>query len=404
MPVQFHQNLNIPKMEPTGSQSTCYGHPRRQATKCKHVIHASASQHTPLCPTCIDLRSKATMNAALKGLVAEGGLVPPEHLRNRRWQRAKRRFEITKQRQEKVRCRDQLREEQEQAWEEAHQRFNLQRSQPTTTSTELAECPACAAMIAAYSTEFSATDASREVAWWERPGGLVAHHILVRSSPLRRVRQMQRSLGTVKPSSKLSMFIRDLRRAMAESDADRLAWETRYRTESAVRRKHGMGEQYRFEPDFWDAPISASLSRQYYQQAKDDERMAIRRARGNTQRPKPPRSSLSYSERSEEIEVDAALLEQTWKAEEQESLERQARKVGEEVGYLYFVGEIDGLLEWREDFLKSDRALVYRKLVPKPKPSEDEEHGSDTEEDTDDSEENKSDEDEVSSEEMDIDE
>jgi hypothetical protein len=54
--------------------------------------------------------------------------------------------------------------------------------------------------------------------------------------------------------------------------------------------------------------------------------------------------------------------------------------------------------------LKSDRALVYRKLVPKPKPSEDEEHGSDTEEDTDDSEENKSDEDEVSSEEMDIDE
>jgi hypothetical protein len=54
--------------------------------------------------------------------------------------------------------------------------------------------------------------------------------------------------------------------------------------------------------------------------------------------------------------------------------------------------------------LKSDRALVYRNSVPKSKPAENEEHGSDTEEDTDDSKENKSDEDEVSSEEMDIDE
>jgi hypothetical protein len=339
------------------------------------------------------------MNLALKGLVAEGGLVPGKHMRNRRWQRAMRQYEVMKQRQEKVRSRDQLREEREQAWEEAHQWSNLCCPKTTTTYKELAGCTVCAVMTTKYPVELAETRIVKEVTWWERPHGLVSDHILVRNTPLRSVRWAQQSSHTAKGSSVLCKMIRDLRREMAFSDAHRRAWEMRYRTESAVRRKHSLGEGYHFEPEFWNEPISASLSRHYYQQAKDNERMAIRRARGNTALPKPPRSSLSHSERSDEIQIEEAVLEQMWRAEELESLERQARKIGEEVGYLYFVGEIDGLYEWREDFLRSDRQLVYRQVVSEPEPKHDEPE-SDTEEDED-SEEDKGEEDEWSSEDMD---
>jgi hypothetical protein len=404
MSVLFCQGLDMSKMQPTAPQTSYYGHTRRQATKCGHIIHASASQHTPLCPGCISSQSKAGINLALKDFLEEGGLNPGRHMRARRWQRAKRRYEIMKERQEKVRIRDQLREEREQAWEEAHQRFNLEPLQAITTAREPAGCPACAAMTSDCPTEFSATHAARDRTWWERPGGLVADHILVRSSPSRPVRPAQRASRTRKGSLRMRTFIRDSHRAMKESDANRLLWETRYRTESAVRRKHSLGEEYRFRPEFWDVPVSASLSRKSYQQAQDE-----RKARGNTKRPKPPSSSLSHVERSEEIEIDEAMLDQMRRTEEQESLERQIRKVGEEVGYLYFVGGVDGLEEWSDDYVKSDRQLVKRKFVPTAKPSENGEHGSDTEEDEDSSEEDnsdedKSEEDEVSSGKMEVDE
>jgi hypothetical protein len=409
MSVLFCRSLDMSKMQPATPQTFYYGHTRRQATKCGHIIHASASQHTPLCPACIRSQSKAGINFALKDFLEEGGLKPGKHVRARRWLRAKRRYEIMKERQEKVRSRDQLREEREEAWEEAHQRFNLEPLQTITTSKELAECPACAAMTVICPTEFPATHAARDRTWWERPGGLVADHILVRSSPSPPVRPAQRASRTRKGSLRMRTFVRDSRRAMTESDANRLLWETRSRTESAVRRKHSLGEEYTFRPEFWDVPVSASLSRKSYQQAHDDERMDERRARGYTRRPRPPRSSLSQVERSEEIELDEAMLEQMRKTEEQESLESQIKKVGMEVGYLYFVGEVDGLEEWSDDYMKSDRQLVKRRFVPTFKPSEDGEHGSDTEEDgdsseEDDSDEDKSEEDEVSSEEMEVDE
>jgi hypothetical protein len=91
--------------------------------------------------------------------------------------------------------------------------------------------------------------------------------------------------------------------------------------------------------------------------------MAERRARGNAPRPRPPRSSLSYSEHTDEVKLDEKLLEEMLKREEMEIFERQTRKVGEEVGYLYFVGGIDGLRIWREDFMRSDRQLVFRKTI-----------------------------------------
>lgn len=43
-----------------------------------------------------------------------------------------------------------------------------------------------------------------------------------------------------------------------------------------------------------------------------------------------------------------------------EEFERATRKVGTEIGYLYMIGSIDGLFEWREDYLRSARNLIYR--------------------------------------------
>jgi hypothetical protein len=306
------------------------------------------------------------MNAALKGLIAEGGPTPSVHMRDRRWQRAKLRYDIVKQRQAKSRSRDQLREEREQAWDEAHQRFESQHLQATGTFQSPVDCPVCASMTAIYPTSIFKMQAARDTTWWERPGGLVTDHILVPRTPLRPVRPVRRHAGKAKSPSILRGMTQNFRRVMTASEAHKQIWEFRYRTETAIRRKHGLGEGYHFEADFWDSPISAHLSLQYHQQVKDNERMIARRARGNTPRPKPPRSCLSYSERSDELDVDDNRLEYIWKMEELEVLERKARKIGEEVGYLYFVGEVDGLLEWREDYLRSDRQLVYRKEAPEP--------------------------------------
>jgi hypothetical protein len=400
-------------MQPAAPQISYYGHPWRKATKCEHIIHACASQHTPLCPACISSQSKAGTNLALKDFLEEGGLNPGKHMRDRRWQRAKQRYEIMKQRQEKVRSRDQLREEREQAWEEAHQRFNLEPLQATTTARECAECPACAAMKGECSTEWAATHIEREVTWWEQPGGL-ADHILVRNSPSPPVRPAQQALRTRKGSLRMKTTIRDSRREMAESNAYRHLWEARYRTESMVRRKHSLSEEHRFRPEYWDAPISAALSRHAYRKAQRDDREDKRKERGYTKCPRPPRSSLSQVERSEEIQLDQALLDQMRQTEERERLERRIKRVGEEVGYLYFVGEVDGLEEWSDDYAKSDRHLVTRRFVPTANSSEDGRHGSDTEktedssesseEGEDSSEEGKSKEDVVSSEEMEVDE
>ncbi|KAF1918408.1 hypothetical protein BDU57DRAFT_515157 [Ampelomyces quisqualis] len=372
-----------PHRQPQG-QEHYYGHPKHQATKCWHTLHPSASKHTPLCPTCTQSQANAKMNAALKGLVAEGGLVPAGGMRDRRWQRAKLHYEIVQERQAKTRSRDQLREERQQTWDEAHQRFYSTHLQTTATFQDPAECPVCAMMVASFPTTFPRMQVAKGTGWWERPGGLVADHVLVVSTPVRRVRAQKKVLRA-RRSSVLRMMVQDSRKDLAETEVYRQAWEARYRTESVVRRKHGLGQEYQFEQDFWDAPISASLTHQYHQTAREEKRMAARRARGNAPPPKPPRSSLSRSERSDEIEMDEQELDMMWRLEELKSLERQATKVGEEVGYLYFVGEIDGLSEWKEDFLRSDRQLIYRKLTSDAGSESDIEDYKDSESDDEDS-------------------
>jgi hypothetical protein len=155
-------------------------------------------------------------------------------------------------------------------------------------------------------------------------------------------------------------IIHNLRTALLTATSEQQIWETRYKTESAVRRKHGLGTDSQFDPKFWDSPVSGVTIQDNYRHALEERRMAERRARGNTPRPRPPRSSLSYCESAEAIVVDKKLEEAIRLREEADEIEREARKVGEEVGYLYFVGALDGLEEWRDDVLKSKPHLVWR--------------------------------------------
>lgn len=323
------------------------------------------------------------MNAALQGLIVEGGLLPEDHMRDRRWQRAKLRYDIANKQQSRVRSRDQLRAEREQAWDEAHLSSNS--NQATAAFQNVTDCVVCASRMTPQSDALSGSEATRYVTWWEKPNGLVTDHALVPRTPLRPVR-----LWKDKPeptgSSSLRFIVRNFRRAMLASEAHRQAWETRYRTETAVRRKHGLGQDLQFDPDFWDTPISCYASRQNYRYLKDEERMQARRARGGQARPRPPRSSLSYSAHTDEVEIDEETLEQMERREEMEQLERMAKKVGEEVGYLYFVGDTDGSFLWRNEYLRSDRQLVYRKEAPETQAEEPQsgsaEAGSESDDDT----------------------
>jgi hypothetical protein len=359
MPMMLEHPAYLPMAQLEKQLPTHYGHPRGCATICHHTLHPSAAAHTPLCPACTMSVAKAKMEAALKGLAAEGGLVPTDYLRDRRWLRAKLRYEVTKRRQATIRSRDQLREEREESWEDAHRLYDSQRVQATAAYLDQSNCPACASMTASNSTKAPETQPAKEVTWWEQFSGLVADHIEVPWTPLRHVRPARPPKKYSKVPSKIRPTIQAFRTAMAASYKHRQVWETRNKTESAVRRKHGLSEEDHFEPEFWDSPISAHLSLQNFQHTQANKRMDARRARGGTPRPTPPRSSLSYSQHVDEFEVNESLQQQRSWIEESDRIERAAEKVGKEVGYLYFVGGAS-LVNWREAFQKSDHHLVYR--------------------------------------------
>jgi hypothetical protein len=403
MPMMLDHPAYLPMAQPEKQPPTHYGHPRGCATKCHHTLHPSAAAHTPLCPTCNMSAAKAKMNTALKGLATEGGLIPTDYLRDRRWLRAKLRYEVAKRRQAKTRSSDQLREEREEAWEDAHRLYDSQHVQATAAYLDQSNCPACASMTAYYSTQVLNTQTAKDIAWWEQPGGLVVDHIEVPRTPLRPVKPVRPPKKYSKVPSKIRPTVQAFRTAMAASDTHRQVWETRNKTESAVRRKHGLSEQDRFEPEFWDSPISAHLSLQNLQHTQANKRMDARRARGGTTRPTPPRSSLSYSKHIDEVEVDKSLQQRMSWIEDSDRVQRAAEKIGKEVGYLYFVGEV-GLVDWREDYQKSDCHLVYRH-DPEPEEQQQEEVDSTSEESGEDKESDDEDDDEdgYSFEEMDID-
>jgi hypothetical protein len=258
-------------------------------------------------------------------------------------------------------------------------------------------------MTAYYSTKVPNTQTAKDVAWWEQLGGLVADHIEVLRTPLQPVKPIRPPKKYSKVPSKIRPTIQTFRTAMAASDTYRQVWEARNKTESAVRRKHGLSEQDQFDPEFWDSPISAHLSLQNLQHTKANERMIARRARGGTPLSTLPRSSLSYSKHIDEVEVDESLQQRMSCIEESDRMQRAAEKIGKEVGYLYFVGEV-GLVDWTEEFQKSDRHLVYRH-APESEEQQQEEADPMSEESGEDKENDDDDEDEAeySFEEMDID-
>lgn len=355
-----------PKTSPKGQLlgcQNCYGHQRRKATKCGHDIHPSASKHTPWCPACIASLTRVKLSVAQQKVVAEGGLTPTGSLRDRRWNQARLKYEIAKKGLEKARKEDQLRWEREQAWDEAHQRHDSQYAQAAAGFPKSEDCPICASMVVPVPTNTPKMEVDKAVAWWEQPGVLTMEPIVVPRTPTRLRHQPRQHAQRPESSQALRKFIQNLRASMRAADAYRRAWETRSKIESAVRRKHSLGEHLHIEPGFWDAPISSLISVRNFQQIQNNQRMAARRARGNKPRPKPPRSSLSHSRLSEELQVDEDWVRIMKEKEELEQLEREARKVGEEVGYLYFVGVPDGMELWKEDYLRSDRQLVTRMYV-----------------------------------------
>ncbi|EOA90503.1 hypothetical protein ACJQWK_07437 [Exserohilum turcicum] len=339
-------------------------HPIRIASICGHSIHPSSSEHVPWCPQCILSRARAKTEAALKDLAALGGLKPAKHMRSQQWNSARKGFGMAKQQLEKVRRDDQLRWEKQREWDDAHQQSD---SRPAPAAAVLPQspslCAVCDSMSASYPTSVPEAQPATYVAWWEQAG---ASRPLESSSTPRHHRH--RPCRRAKPregSTELLRIVTLVRQETRERNALREAWHARNKTEAAVRRKHGLGPDFEIAASFWDWPIPGFFSWRNHRSIKEQGRMAERRARGNTTRPRPPRSSLSYSETPEQVQVAPDFIETLAQREEREELERQTSKVAREVGYLYFVGGgINGLESWRDDFERSDKDLIVRIQAP----------------------------------------
>lgn len=359
-PLEMVSMLPGPKQP---SASLHYDHQIRFASKCGHNIHPSSAEHTPWCTSCAVSQARAKSDVALKKLVAKGGLNPPEYMRNQRWNRARKGYLIAKKRLDRARTDEQLRWEREQAWNTAHERASSQLAQaaaavlPETCSL----CPACDSMVASYPTNIPEAQVAAHVAWWERPGALATPtDIFGRTrTPAPRHSQSGWYARTTKGNAELRQIVRNHRHSKRQEEMMKQAWYARNTTERAIRCKYNLGSESEIQSAFWDSPLSLLLSRQTYQYARDQARMEERYARGNKSRPKPPPSPLSSSQSVEDLHVDQDFAETLYETEEKERLERQAKKVAKEVGYLYFVGgSIDGMMEWKEDIDQGSKVLV----------------------------------------------
>jgi hypothetical protein len=310
------------------------------------------------------------MGAANNELVDEGGLHPPEYMRDRRWNRARKRYLIAKQRLDEVRRNDQLRFEREQAWDDVHQRHISSRNhQAAVLPQHPSLCIVCDSMASSYPINVPEAAVADYAAWWERPGALVTEYIHARQTPPRSQNRRRRRTHTTRGDPNLRAIIRCERRDFPVLQAWRKVWEDQWARATAVRRKHDLAENAEIPEEYWQRPIGGVLSWWQHQLNEEDKRKEERKARGNRSRPKPPRSSLSMSETADDVPLDPGTLEILLQKEEREAveraLERATGRVAAEVGYLYFVGGgIDHLEEWKEDYEISDGTLVLRNETP----------------------------------------
>jgi hypothetical protein len=226
------------------------------------------------------------------------------------------------------------------------------------------DCAVCASMVTSTSIEIPRVQTKKHLPWWECPGGLVRDHILVPRTPmaLRSPSSSPMRDYEDRGPSVMRAFIQQMRSEMAMLGELRRKWEARNRLESAVRRKHGLDQSYPFTPEFWDNPLPEFVCRRNYMNTTEHRRALARRARGNKPRPKPPRSSLRLSEVVEEMQMDENQLEEMRQAEEAEELGKSIHRVSREVSYLYLIGSEESVEEWNDDYLNSNKLLVWRDL------------------------------------------
>jgi len=297
------------------------------------------------------------MDAALEGLWGNGGPHRPWNMIDSKWKNANLLWKVATRHWEQARKKRQLQLEREQAWDEAHSNMHLDDIEMGSNASN-ARCPVCISMMD-QPEAFRPVLLMDGMAWWERTGALLLD--TAPKTPLRSKKANRQIHAQGSPT--MRDVIRQHRAAHAAERAKKEQLERRYMTEMAVRRKHQLDQDTNFDADFWDSPISGLITRQSHNSLKELQRMAERRARGNTPRARPPRSSLSYCESVGELDVDgeaAEMIRTAEEAEERERWERKARRVGAEVGYLYFVGTVDGLEDWREEYLRSDHGLIWR--------------------------------------------
>ena len=357
--MELDMELGVKPRPPATSpeRSTRCLHPARRATRCKHRLHLSASAHTPYCSACVSATARLRMDGALDYLHYRGGPHPPREKIDSRWKRANLSYKAKARRWEQVQKRGQLQSEREQAWDQAHSGMGAEDG-ATGSAASNTECTICDAMMHQSETaqEVPVVDT---MAWWERPGALAPY-----AAPKAALRPRQsRIRNRVRGSSTIRDLVRQRHAAHAAERALREEQERRWNTETAIRRRHQLEPDTHFDADFWDSPISGLITRRSHKKLKEYQRMEERRARGNKPRPRPPRSSLSHCESVGQVDVDGEAAEQLRTAEEaaeRERWERKARRVGAEVGYLYFLGTVNGLDDWREEYLRSDHSLIWR--------------------------------------------
>jgi hypothetical protein len=326
--------------------SLCY-HVKRVATKCGHEMHFSASPHTPYCPSCVYSAARAKKDAALDCLVRNGG-----YNRSRDMS-----YKVAIRHLEQVRQRGRLQWKREQAWDEAHSKAHVGCRNESGSCVCHTDCLICVAMMGRPGGQHQVV--IKDMAWWERPGGLAVNAAPQTPPRSREQKQTCTRQAQHKGSPTMRGFIQEHRAAHAAETAKQEQLERRYKTEEAVRRKHQLCEDTYINADFWNSPISGLMTRQNHVLMRECQRMSERRARGNTPRPRPPRSSLSLCESAGEP-GNAEVMRAEEEARERERWERKARKVGAEVGYLYFSGTTDGLEEWRDEYLRSNHNLIWR--------------------------------------------
>lgn len=173
----------------------------------------------------------------------------------------------------------------------------------------------------------------------------------------------------------------------AVSDMNKQAWEDRCKTERAVRRKYDLLDDFEIEAEFFTVPISASHARHHHIQIQNNHHASERRANRHKRRAegyKSSRSSLALSELAEDVTMDEKEAERLKLAEKDAEIQRLANVIATEVGYLYFVGDVDDFDGWRYDVERSNMALIYRKVQSDVAMGRLDEDGAETEEESED--------------------